>query len=290
MFYCFSFEQRTDWPRVWSPQSSILEYMEHCATKYGVRPHIRFGCEVEGARFDAEAGLWRVRTTAGDEIQAEILVSGVGQLHRPVIPDLPGLGHFRGIRFHSARWRHDVDLRGKRVGVIGNAASAIQFIPEIAPLVSQLTIFQRTPNWMIPRGDRAYTDAERRRFARHPWLAKLYRSWIWARADLMFYPVMRGNRLLSALLERQARTHLLGQLPDDPGLRAALTPDYPIGGKRVLISDDYYPALRRDNVELVASGAARVEDSQVIDGEGRAHEVDVLILATASTPRTSSRR
>lgn len=279
MFYCFSFEQRTDWSRKWSPQSEILDYMEHCADKYGLRPHIRFDCEIEGARFDTATGRWRIRPRAGDEIVAEFFVSGVGQLHRPVIPEIPGLDDFEGVSFHSAEWRHDVDLVGKRVGVIGNAASAIQFIPEIAKRVARLTIFQRTPNWMIPRGDRAYTEAEHRRFARFPWLAKLVRSWIWLRAELLLYPVVRRNRVLSALLQKQATESMHAHIRD-PGLRARLTPDYPICGKRVLISDDYYPALDRENVELVTSAAARIGPHEVVSADGRHHGLDVLIFAT----------
>lgn len=279
MFYCFSFEQRTDWPRKWSPQSEILTYMNHCADKYGVRPHIRFDTGIESARFDAKIGRWRLRTTSGEVVLAEILVSGVGQLHRPAVPDIPGLGSFEGARFHSARWQHDVELAGKRVGVVGNAASAIQFVPEIAKQARHVSVFQRTPNWMIPRGDHAYSEAEKRRFARHPWFAKLYRSWIWLRAELLLFPVVRGNRFMSALLQRQA-TQVMHEHVHDPAIRAALTPDYPICGKRVLISDDYYPALARENVDLVPSGVARITESAVVAGDGSRHEIDVLVMAT----------
>src|SRR5881392_585182 len=154
--YCFSFEQKTDWSRLWSPQEEIRDYMEHCARKYDLVRHLRFGTEIAGARFDAGAGVWRLRTTGGEEIVADVMVSAVGQLNRPSIPDIPGLDCFRGACFHSARWDHAHDLAGKRVGVIGNAASAIQFIPQIAPKVRHLSIFQRSANWMLPRGDRAY--------------------------------------------------------------------------------------------------------------------------------------
>jgi cation diffusion facilitator CzcD-associated flavoprotein CzcO len=279
IFYCFSFEQRTDWPRKWSPQSEILDYMDHCAEKYGILPHVRFGTEAESARFDESAGVWRIRTSAGDEIEAEVLVSGVGQLHKPQLPDIPGLGGFRGIRFHSARWRHDVDLAGKRVGVIGNAASAIQFIPQIAPDVERLVIFQRTPNWMIPRGDRPYGEREQRWLARVPGLARLYRTWIWGRAELLLFPAVRGNRFLSRLLQQQALRYMHEQI-QDPELRRVLTPDYPVCGKRVLISDDYFAALRRENVELRTAGVERVTEDGVLCKDGSRHALDVLILAT----------
>jgi cation diffusion facilitator CzcD-associated flavoprotein CzcO len=279
LFYCFSFEQRTDWPRKWSPQSEIQRYMERTAEKYDVLPHVRFGTEIESARWDDDEGVWRIRTRDGSESVADMLVSGVGQLHKPYVPDLPGLESFRGERFHSARWRHDVPLCDKRVGVIGNAASAIQFIPQIAPEVGRLHVFQRTPNWMVPRGDRPYGPREQWLLAHVPGLAKLYRAWIWARAELLLYPAVIGHPRMSALLEKQAREHLRAQIPD-PALRKVLTPDYPVGGKRVLISDDYYPALLRENVELVTDRVERITEAGVRCAGGREIELDVLVLAT----------
>jgi cation diffusion facilitator CzcD-associated flavoprotein CzcO len=279
--YCFSFEQKTDWSRKWSPQEEILAYMDHCAEKYGILPHVRFGTEVLGARFDAGAGLWRIRTRkAGveSELEAEVLVSGVGQLHRPVSPKIPGLEEFEGCVFHSAEWNHAVDLAGKHVGVVGNGASAIQFVPEIAPRVERLTVFQRTPNWMIPRGDRAYTETEKRLFTRFPFLARLYRWLIWARQELLF-PVMVGHPRFAGRTRELALENLHEHVKD-PALRQALTPDYPIGGKRILIHDDYYPALARPNVELVTSPIARAEPEGLVCEDGRHHAFDVLIMAT----------
>jgi cation diffusion facilitator CzcD-associated flavoprotein CzcO len=277
--YCFSFAQKTDWSRKWSPQAEILEYMDECARTEGVLGHIRFRTEIAGARFDEQSGKWHLRTTAGEQITADVLVSGVGQLNRPAIPDLPGLDRFRGERFHSARWNHRYELAGKRVAVVGNAASAIQFIPQIAPAIARLHVLQRSPNWMLPRGDRAYTDRERRRFTRFPWLARLYRWMIWARYETRFFPIIRRHPLLSRLAERAARQYVEAEIPD-PALRAALVPDYPIGGKRVLISDDYYAALRRDNVELVTAGIDHVEEDAVVLRDGRRLLADCLIFAT----------
>ncbi|MCG8588405.1 MAG: NAD(P)/FAD-dependent oxidoreductase [Proteobacteria bacterium] len=280
--YCFSFEQKTDWTRKWSPQPEILAYMDHCAEKYGILPHVRFGTEVTGARFDAAAGVWRIQILVdgkpGREIEADVLVSGVGQLHRPVVPKIPGLDSFEGDWFHSAEWDHDVLLAGRRVGVVGNGASAIQFIPELAPRVEALEIFQRTPNWITPRGDRPYSDSERRRFARVPGLARLYRWLIWARQELLF-SVMVGNRFFSERSKQLALENLHAHIRD-PELRRALTPDYPIGGKRLLIHDDYYPALARDNVELVTSAIDHIEPREVVTVDGRRHPLDVLILGT----------
>ncbi len=280
--YCFSFEQKTDWSRKWSPQPEILEYLDGCAQKYGILPHVRFGTVVSSARFDAQAGCWHIRVCdrsgATSEIEADVLVSGVGQLHRPVVPKLPGLDSFDGECFHSARWNRDVELAGKRVGVIGNGASAIQLVPKIAPETQHLSVFQRTPNWHFPRGDRAYTEKEKRRFARVPLLARLYRWFIWARQELLF-GVMARKKRASRGARKIALDHLRVQIPD-AALREQLTPDYPIGGKRILIDDDYYPTLRRDNVSLVSDAIERIETDAVITSDGTRHGVDVLIFAT----------
>lgn len=276
--YCFSFEQKTDWSRKWAPQPEILEYTEHCARKYGVEPHVRLNAEVVGARFDADRGVWRVQLRDGDEIESEVLVSGVGQLHKPSIPAIPGLDDFAGPAFHSARWDHSVTLEGKRIGVIGNAASAVQFVPELAKVAAQLTIFQRSANWMMPRNDRAYTDREKWIFAHIPGAARLYRWYIWAMLESRF-PLFRGNRFL----ERQVAKLVKGYIHEvvgDADLRKALVPDYPPGARRLLVSDDYYQALVRDHVELVTSQIDHIDASGVVTRDGRTVPLDVLVLAT----------
>src|ERR1700685_4447112 len=166
--YCFSFEQKTDWSRKWAPQAEILEYMEQCATKYDLFRHIRFGTEIAGAPWDDGAAVWKIRTVKGEEVEAEVLVAGVGQLNRPNMPKLRGAENFKGVAFHSARWRHDIDLTGKTVGVVGNAAMGIPCIPALAPKTGKVYIFQRSANWMVPRNDLAYTAQQKRRFPRHP--------------------------------------------------------------------------------------------------------------------------
>ena len=279
MLYCYSFEQKTDWSRKWSPHSEIRTYMEDCVRRNGIGPHIRFNTEVARARFDEAAGTWTVTTTAGDEIVADVLVSGVGQLHRPSVPSLPGLEEFRGVKFHSARWNHDFPLGGKRVGVIGNAASAIQLIPEIARDVKQLSIFQRSANWMIPRHDRAYRPWEKWVFTHVPGAARAYRWFLWGFAELMLYPVMRRRPRLTRMYERWARQNLLDNV-NDPALREALTPDYPIGGKRILIHDDFYPALNRPNVEVVTTPVDRITADGVRTTDGKVRELDAIVLAT----------
>jgi cation diffusion facilitator CzcD-associated flavoprotein CzcO len=276
--YCFSFEQKTDWSRKWSPQAEIHAYMEHCARKYDVLRHVRFGSEIARARFDEAAAVWRLETAAGEHLEADVLVSAVGQLNRPHVPALPGLDAFRGERFHSARWNHAHDLAGRRVGVIGNAASAIQFIPVIAPRVGRLTIFQRSANWLAPRGDRAYSAREKWLFTHVPGLARVYRWWIWLMHELRF-PLFRGSRYLADASRKACEQYIVDTVRD-PRLRAALVPDYPIGGKRILISDDYYQALVRDNVDVITAGIDHVAPDGVVTLDGVKHECDTLILAT----------
>ncbi len=277
--YCFSFEQKTDWTRKWAPQEEILAYMDHCAEKYGILPHVRFNTEIESAIFDADAALWRLRARSGEEIEAEVLVPAVGQLSRPKVPDIPGLDDFGGEVFHSARWNHDVDLRGRCAAVIGNAASAIQLIPEVAKQVRHLTVFQRSANWMIPRKDRPYSPKQIERFTRWPWLARLYRWWIWASFELRYPLVFRSGSFLGPLFEGMAKRYMRSIL-SDPKLQEAMVPDYPIGARRILISDDYYPALERENVGVVTAGIDRVVEEGIVDRDGRTHRVDVILLAT----------
>lgn len=277
--YCFSFEQKTDWSRKWSAQPEILAYMEHCVDKYGLRPHLRFGTEIASAEFDATAAVWRLRTVQGEESEAEVLVSGVGQLSLPNIPKLPGLDDFQGRWFHSARWPDGDDLDGKDVAVIGNAASAIQFIPVIAPRVRRLDIFQRSANWMVPRNDRAYSAAETARFGRHPWLARLYRWSIWARYEMTFFPIMRRRRYLADRIEKLSTAHMKEQV-HDPKMRKALVPDYPVGARRMLISDDYYSTLNRPNVRLLTTPIDHIDAGAVVTTDGTRHPAEVIILAT----------
>jgi cation diffusion facilitator CzcD-associated flavoprotein CzcO len=279
MLYSFSFEPKTDWTRKWSGQAEIHAYMEQCARKNDLERHIRFGVEVAGARFDEATGTWTVRTTTGEEIVADVLVSAVGQLHRPQVPKLPGLETFRGPSFHSARWRHDVDLTGKRVGVVGNAASAVQFIPEIAKEAGRLTIFQRSANWMIARGDRPFKAWEHWILRNVPGALRLYRTFLWGFPELFLYPVMRQKPGLSRVYTRWATQNMENNVTD-PELRKHLTPDYPIGGKRILIHDDFFPALNRPNVELVTTPIARVTADGIVTSDDRAHPLDVLIFGT----------
>lgn len=281
--YSFSFEPNPHWTRTYSPQAEILAYLRHCADKYGVREKIRFGCEVTSATFDEASSLWRVEWTdpAGQPRagHARALVSAVGLLTRPVIPALPGLGDFAGPVFHSAQWDHGVELRGKRIAVIGTGASAIQFVPALARLASRLTVFQRTPPWILPRGDRAYSEAERRRFARWPWLMAAHRGWLYLQHDGRALGFTRLPWLMNLVGARPARRLLRRQVAD-PALRERLTPHYTIGCKRVLISDDWLPTLARPDVELVTDAIEAVTPAGVRVAGGREVEADAIVLGT----------
>ena len=276
--YSFSFETKPDWSRKFSPQPEIQAYFQHVAEKYRLLPRIRFGVEITSATFDEDRGLWRLRDHAGQEHEAEVVVSALGQLNRPQVPDFPGLESFAGSRWHSARWNHQFDLAGKRVAVIGNAASALQFIPRIAPDVERLFVFQRSPNYVIPRRDRAYTEREKRAFAHVPGLERLYRAWIWLRLELNWF-AFTPDTWLSRKIRAWALQYLHAMVPD-PALREALTPDYPVGCKRLLISDDYYQAMVRSNVELVTTPIDRVGPNGLTTTDGATRDVDAILFAT----------
>lgn len=277
-FYSFSFEPKSDWSHKFSEQPEILAYLEHCARKYELYPHIRFRTELESARYDEASGTWRLRSTTGEHFEADVLVSGLGQLSRPLIPQLPGLEDFKGRSFHSARWDHGYGLEGRSVAVIGTGASAVQFIPRIAPLTRQLFVFQRSANWLIPRGDYAYSDMQKRLFQHVPGLQRLYRGFLFLRLEINF-PMLQQDTWVHRFTRQLALRHLESQVPD-PSLRQRLTPDYPVGCKRILIADDYYPALQRPNVELVTERIERVVPEGIVTADGRTRAVDTLIWGT----------
>jgi cation diffusion facilitator CzcD-associated flavoprotein CzcO len=278
--YSFSFAQKTDWSRRFAWQAELLAYSVECAIRSGLMAHIRFNAGVTAARFDEGRSRWILELADGSTFEAQFLVTGVGQLHRPATPELPGRASFRGAQFHSARWDHSVDLVDRRVAVIGNAASAVQFVPQIAALTRQLTIFQRSANWLLPRKDRLYSPRFQRRMGRHPWLARLRHDWQWLFfGELQLTPLMKQVRVVQWLATAYARLHLRRQV-SDPALRAKLVPDYPIGAKRVLFNDDYYPTLGRANVQLVTDAIERIEPDAVRSKGGERFAADVIIYAT----------
>ncbi len=276
--YSFSFEPKHDWSRRFPRRDEILAYLERCVARYGLERHLRLRTQVAGADFDEEAGRWRIRTASGDELESDFLVSATGQLSRPALPEIQGIDEFAGDAFHSGRWDHDVELAGKRVAVVGVGASAIQFVPEIAAEVGHLTIFQRSPNWVIPKPDRPYRPRQRRLFARFPWIQRASRAYVWARFELMILAFTRFQ-LLGRIYQIGCMRRLRREVPD-PDLRAKLVPDYPLGCKRVLISNDWYGTLNRPDVSLVTVRIERIAPRAVITADGREHTAEVLIFGT----------
>jgi len=280
-FYCFSFEPNPDWSRKYSPWNEIQAYAERCVEKHGLIPHMEYGKAVEEARFDDDSGLWNVTFADGSQRCARHVIDGSGGLHVPLIPEIPGAPDFAGETWHSSLWRHDVDLAGKKVAIIGSAASALQIVPAIAETCARVHMFQRTANWVIPRHDRAYTRFEKWCFRYLPGVNRLYRLYLFLRYDWLAYPIVKTARdnLQRRWAIGQFRKLLLRDVKD-PELRAKLTPDYPIGCKRVLISDDFFTALTRDDVSLVTAGIERFEPGGVRTEDGVLHEADVIVYAT----------
>ena len=280
--YSFSFASKSDWSRRFAGQPEILSYFESLVDEYGLGPMIRTGVEVTDAAWDDEALVWRLglRTSDGvrEEAEVDVVVSGLGQLNRPHVPDLPGLESFRGTVFHSARWDHGHDLRGERVGVIGIGASAIQFVPRVAEVARSLVLFQRSANYVAPRNDRPYPAWQRRLFQRFPSVQRAYRSSIYWRLEARF-SVMRRDSRLGGWLARKF-TDRLGGLASDRLPREALIPDYPPGCKRILIADDWYPTLLRPHVSVVTADVEAVTPTGVVTADGVETPLDTIIFGT----------
>jgi len=278
LLYSFSFEPNPRWSRMFAEQTEILAYLNHVTDKYGVRPHIRFGCKVESAHWNDRRGVWRVTLTDGRSFSGKVLVAASGGLSRPALPEIAGHGEFRGAQFHTARWNHDFDLAGKTVAVVGTGASAIQVVPAIAPKVKALKLFQRTPPWIVPKPDREFSRFEQRMFAALPATQKLARDAIYWRLESRLLGFVAKPALME-YAKRDALAFLREQVRDRE-LRAKLTPDYAFGCKRVLISNDYYPALQRPNVEVVTEGIERLSAHAILSRDGVERPVDAVIYAT----------
>ncbi len=278
-FYCYSFEPNPDWSRKYSPQAEIQAYIEKCADKYGVRSHIRHGACVTEIRFNETTHVWDITLRDGLSMSARHIINGAGGLHKPSYPDIPGRETFTGEVMHSAKWNHEYDMGDKRVLMIGSAASAIQIAPELAKVVRSLKISQRTANYISPRDDREYNGFEKFIFRKLPWVNQFYRWMIFMAIELMMFPIIKlgseyGKRAAEHTIERMER-----QIKDVK-LREALRPDYDMGCKRILVSDDYYETLEEDNVELLTAGIERVDANSVTMKDGSRHEVDVIVYAT----------
>lgn len=275
--YSLSFAPNPDWTRRFPEQSEILAHLERTADAFDVRRLIRFDTEVASAAFDDTSGTWTLTLGDGSTLEADVVVAATGQLNRPHVPDIEGLGDFAGPAFHSARWDHDVDLEGKDVAVIGIGASAIQFVPAIADRVGRMTLFQRSVNYVAPKPDGPIGDRTRVLLRRVPALRLAYRASIWARFESRFVVFRQGSRL--GRIGAEAYRKRVAGLVDEGLTRDAVVPEHPLGCRRILISNDWYPTITRDDVEVVTDGVDRVEADAVVAG-GRRHPADVLILGT----------
>jgi cation diffusion facilitator CzcD-associated flavoprotein CzcO len=276
--YSFSFAPKTDWSRRYPPQEEIRRYLEEVAERSGVLPRIRFGTEVTDARFDEPGGRWVLTLADGGTLESEVLVAACGQLSRPAVPAVPGSTDFAGTAFHSAEWRHDHDLTGRRVAVVGTGASAIQFIPHVAERAAHTTVVQVEAPHVIPKPDRPYPTWLRTLFRRVPGLLRLNRAvtyvqYEWRAAGFIRWPA------LMRLIDRRARRHLARQV-GDPARRAVLAPQGDPGCKRILLSDDYYAAMARPTVEVVTSRITRLTATGLVTEDGVEHPADTIIWGT----------
>ncbi|MBC6460068.1 flavin-containing monooxygenase [Actinomadura sp. HBU206391] len=275
--YSFSFELNPGWSRMFAPQEEIWAYMRRCVAKHGLAEHLRYGSAVDAMEWDDSAGHWEVTVADGSRYTPKAVIAGIGGLHIPSYPDIPGLERFAGAAFHSAEWDHSLDLEGKRVAVIGTGASAIQFVPPLAEKAARLHVFQRTAPWIQPRPDIRFSTPMRRALAL-PGAARAFRTaiyWVLEARSVGFTVDPR----LSGAMKKVALDHLARQIRD-PELRAKVTPDYTIGCKRILLSSDYYPALTRPNVDLVTDEIAEVTETGIVTASGSVHEVDVIVYGT----------
>src|SRR3712207_596484 len=276
--YSLSFAPKADWSRRFAPQAEIHQYLRDVARDFGVLPHIRFGTEVLAAAFDEGTGRWRLDLAGGAVHEADVLITATGQLSRPSVPDVPGLDRFEGTLFHSARWDHGHDLTGKRVAVLGTGASAIQFVPAIAPRTASLAVFQRSAPYVLPKPDRAYQERAKTAFARVPGLLRLSRAANYGANELRSLGFNTEPRLLFTHRARFAR--FLEAAVADPELRAKVTPTDPMGCKRILMSNDWYRALQLPQVEVVTDRITEVRPRSIVTADGTEREVDTIVLGT----------
>ncbi|MGB8221394.1 MAG: NAD(P)/FAD-dependent oxidoreductase [Polyangiales bacterium] len=275
--YSFSYAPNPDWSANFVERAEIQAYLAKCWADFGLKPHTRFNTSVASAHWQDES-YWLVRTATGETFEFDVLVNAMGNQHTPLYPDVPGRDRFRGPSWHAARWDHDVDLTGKRVAVVGSAASAVQIVPEVAKVARHLTVLQRSANWIVPRHRKLYSGAQRWRFRQFPWLIGLTRR---------IQGFLMGQVQYAATIGHPRMRHFewfalryLERAIDDPVLRAQLTPDTRYACKRGLVSDDFYPALTRDNVELVASALQEVTDDGLITADNRHIELDAIVYCT----------
>jgi cation diffusion facilitator CzcD-associated flavoprotein CzcO len=276
VLYSYADQPKPDWSQAYASQPEIWAYMQDVAARHGVAANMRYDHEVLSADWEDERQRWVIETTQA-RFTADVLISAVGALADPSIPDLPGIDEFSGRVFHSARWDHDHQLAGRRVAVVGTGASAIQFLPEIQPVVGHLDLFQRTPPWVLPRGNPTIPGSWQRRLRRSPRLLELLRGTVFSLQEALHFGFRHPWAMKVA--ERRTRAHIAREI-GDPELAAKLIPDYRLGCKRILGSKTWYPALRQENVDVVTAGIDRVTADGIVDCDGVHHAVDTIIFGT----------
>jgi cation diffusion facilitator CzcD-associated flavoprotein CzcO len=279
--YSLSYEPNPRWTKRYSPGQEIWDYMRGVAKRRDLYSHARFGKKVTGIRHDGRK--WRVDFADASQAAADVVISALGGLHEPNVPEFEGASNFKGPIFHTAQWRHDIDLKGKRVAVVGSAASAVQVIPAIAEKVAHLDVYQRTANWIMPRMSYGYPAWARGLFERVPPLARLYRGWYFSMLEGRHRAFRKEDNWTKRFVRRVFEKHLSAQVADTE-LKRKLTPKYPVGCKRILVADDYFPAIQRENVDLVIAAIDRFEEKGVRTKDGKLREADVIILATGFKP------
>ena len=275
--YSFSYAPNPDWSASFVDQPEIQAYLARCATEFGLDPHLRLNTRITSATFQPE-GSWRLETASGEALEYDVVINAMGNQHTPLFPDVPGMDLFQGDSWHGTRWNHAVDLAGKRIAIVGSAASAVQIVPEVARVAGQLTVLQRSANWIMPRGKKPYSERQQRLYRRFPLLITLLRKWQNTLMGQVEYAVTLGHKRMDQF-ENVAKKFIARSI-SDPELREKLTPDSRYGCKRGLVSDDFYPALNRDNVELVAAGLQAVTATGLVTTDGREIDVDIIIYCT----------
>jgi cyclohexanone monooxygenase len=275
--YSYSFARKSDWSKTYADQPEILRYFEECAERFGIARHVRPNTRITSAHWNEEDRRWQLTDAAGGVYEADVLVSAVGTFATPSLPAIAGLDSFTGPRFHSARWEHEHDLADRRVAVIGTGASAAQIVPELAKVAESVFVYQRTPQWILPRSDKPFSEEQKRRFARNPIAARRHRRELyWAFENTIAF---RHGEAGAEQLKAVALSHLDYRIKDEE-LRRRLTPDFPFGCKRSLVCSDFYKALLRDNVELVTQPIDRVTPGSIVTTDGHEQPVDAIVLAT----------
>ncbi len=276
--YSFSFEPKHDWSRVFSRQKEILDYTKHCLNKYGIEKHLLLNWELASASFNDQTNLWQVNSKSGEQFTCNFFVMGTGALHIPSLPKIKGMDSFEGKIFHSSRWDHQYDLKGKKVAVIGTGASAIQFVPEVVPQAKQLFLFQRTAPWILPKRDAEIGAFRKHLFKYLPFTQALYRSFIYWMAELTAVGFVSNKRLMK-FAESHSLRHLK-KIVKDETLRNKLTPNFTFGCKRVLMTNNYYQSLIQSNVEVITDNIAAIGNNFIQTSNGDKHEVDCIICGT----------